>query len=63
MRILLSIKIIRRDFYGASYLIERFSYVGLPQEALSEFVDFCEGVVLLMKKKTPEGLIRLMGVD
>ena len=40
MRIMLTIKITERDFYGASYLIERAGYLELPQEGLSEFVDF-----------------------
>ena len=41
MRIMLCVKIAGRDFYGASYLIERVDYLELSQEGLSEFVDFC----------------------
>ena len=63
MRVLITIKIIERDFYGASYLIERVSLLGIGTADLSECVTFVKGVVLLMKKKTAEGLTKLLEVD
>lgn len=51
IKILMTCKIIEHNYYGSIYFLRRLDFFKESKEELRIYIEFSEGVMLLMKKK------------